>query len=292
MLYKNTIVPPSTEKKKSNMEFLFNLNFKKIGWALAVLTLALGSYSIVPPGHKGIVINAGKTSETVLDEGFTLKLPFVTTIKPVSVRIQETKINTQAASRDMQKVHTVLSLNWHISPDKVNVVFKTIGEIEVIEANIIDKQVSEVLKAATATLSAEEILAKRNELKSRIDADLIEKLAKFNITVDNVNLADFDFTAEFNQAVENKQIAEQRSKQAEYEAQRATVDARAAVNKAKGQAEASLTLAKAEAEANALKLKTLTPELIRYEAISKWDGKLPTVQTNGGTLISLDLDKK
>lgn len=288
--------------ERKNMDSILNSGLlKKTGLGLIALMLVLGSYAIVPPGNKGIVIRAGKTSDTVLDEGFTLKLPFITTVKAVSVRIQETKITTEAASKDMQKVHTVLSLNWHISPDKVNVVFKTIGEIEVIESNIIDKQVSEVLKAATATLSAEEILAKRNELKARIDKDLVEKLAKFNLTVDNVNLSDFDFTREFNQAVENKQIAEQRSKQAEYEAQRATVDARAAVNKARGEAEANLAIAKASAEAtlvqaradaesNALKQKTITDQLIRYETVMKWDGASPTVVSGGnggGLLINL-----
>lgn len=264
--------------------------FKKVGLGLLAVVLFFGSYAVVPPGHRGIVIHMGKTSETVLEEGFTFKLPFITTVKSVSVRIQETSIATEAASRDMQNVHTVLSLNWHISPDKVNTVFRQIGEAEVIESNVIKNQVSEVLKAATAKLSAEEILSKRNELKQQIDEALVKKLAAFNLTVDNVNLADFKFEPEFNRAVEQKQIAEQRSKQAEYEAQKAEVDARAEVNAAKGQAAAMLTKAKAEAEANALKLKTLTPELIRYETIQRWDGKLPTVQAGGaGSFINLDL---
>lgn len=283
-------------KGKNNMFEEFGINgslVKKVVVGVLGLVVLLGSYSIVPPGHKGIVIHMGKTSDTVLDEGFTLKIPFVTTVKSVSTRIQETSIQTEAASKDMQTVHTVLSLNWHISPDKVNTVFKRIGEADVIENNIIQKQVSEVLKAATALMSAEEILARRNELKIRIDNDLIQKLAVFDLTVDNVNLSDFKFEPEFNHAVEQKQIAEQRAKQAEYEAQKAEVDARATVNKAKGDALATLTRAKAEAESNALKLKTLTPELIRYETIQRWDGKLPQVQSgNAGSFISVDLNKK
>lgn len=287
-----------TIKRKGNiktMEDIINVtNIKRGLVGLFAFFMLMGSYAIVPPGHRGIVIHMGKTSDVVLEEGFTFKIPFVTNVKSVSTRIQETSIQTEAASRDMQTVHTVLSINWHISPDKVNTVFKRIGESEVIENNIIQKQVSEVLKAATALMSAEEILSRRNELKLRIDNDLIQKLAAFDLSVDNVNLADFKFEPEFNKAVESKQIAEQQAKQAEYVAQKAEVDARAEVNTAKGRAAATLIKAKAEADSNLLKLKTLTPELIRYETIQRWDGALPQVQSGSGsgTLFNLNLDKQ
>ena len=256
------------------------------------LTLFLGSFEIVPPGHRGIVIHAGEVQNVVLGEGLTLKIPLYTSIRSFPVRIQESTIETQAASKDLQKVHTKLSLNWHISPDKVNDVFRQIGEPEVIEANIINNAVSEVLKSATATMSAEEILSKRVELKTKIDVQLHERLAVFNLTVDSVNLSDFDFEPEFNKAVEEKQVAEQNARKAEYFAQKAEVDARASVNKARGDAEATLTRAEAEAKANALKQKTLTSELIRYEAIQKWDGKLPTMMGGNGAVPFINVDNK
>lgn len=262
------------------MEFLFS-NWKKVLFVFFGFILFMGSWEIVPSGSRGVVIHAGKISDTVLDEGFTFKMPFITTIKPVSVRIQETSIKTEAASKDMQNVHTTLSLNWHISPDKVNTVFKQIGESSVIEQNIIEKQVSEVLKAATATMSAEEILSKRNELKTKIDKDLESKLAQFNLSIDNVNLADFKFEPEFNKAVEEKQVAEQKAKQAEYEAKKTEVDSRAKV-----------VQAKAEAEANMMKQKTLTPQLIQYEMMQRWDGKLPMVQGSGGGIFNITMPER
>lgn len=271
----------------------FELNKKVIGLVLGGLLsfmLLMGSYSIVPPGHRGIVIHAGQVQKNVLGEGLTFKIPFYTTVKAFPVRVEESTIKTQAASKDMQKVHTTLSLNWHITPEKVNDVFSRLGEPEVIQDNVIQHAVSEVLKAETAKMSAEEILSKRVELKEAIDASLIERLAQFDITVDTVNLSDFDFEPEFNKAVEEKQVAEQSAKKAEYIAQQATVDARAAVNKAKGEAEATLTKARAEAESNSLKQKTLTSELIRYETVIRWDGKLP--QVTGGNIPMINLDTK
>lgn len=241
------------------------------------LMVLLGSYEIVPPGHRGIVIHAGKVQDQVLGEGLTFKIPFYTTIKAFPVRVEESTIETEAASHDMQKVHTTLSLNWHITPDKVNDVFRRLGEPKVIQANVINHSVSEVLKAATAQMSAEEILSKRVELKSTIDNALVARLKQFDITVDAVNLSDFHFDENFNKAVEDKQIAEQNAKKAIYIADQAKNDAVAAVNTAQGQADAMLKRARAEAEANTLKQKTLTDQLIRYETVQKWDGKLPSI---------------
>lgn len=300
---------PSFDRVRSAAEGGTGLPLGKIIGALFLGILALnvffGSYEIVPPGHRGIVIHAGSVQNAVLEEGLTFKIPFYTTVKSFPVRVEQSTIKTQAASKDMQTVHATLSLNWHITPDKVNDVFRRLGEPTVIEANVITNAVSEVLKAETAKMSAEEILGKRVELKNSIDKGLVERLKAFDVSVDAVNLSDFTFEAEFNKAVEEKQIAEQNAKKAEYTAQQAEVDARASVNKARGQAQSSLTIAKAaaestlvqaraDAESNALKQKTLTDQLIRYSAIEKWNGALPSVMSgkNGAVpFLNLDMTK-
>ncbi len=240
---------------------------------LAMLVFAFGSWAVVPPGHRGIVIHAGKVQPEVLGEGLTAKLPLYTTVMPVSVRVRQSVIQTTAASKDIQKVHTTVAINWHISPENVMTVFQQLGEDEVIENNIIDKAAAEVLKAATAKLTAEEILLKRNELKLTIDKELITRLALFNLVVDVVNLSDFDFDPEFNKAVEEKQVAEQKVKTATYNAARATQEANAEIEKAKGQAEAQRLLR-----------QNITEDLIQKLAIEKWDGKMPLYFGGNGNL--------
>lgn len=267
-------------------------------WTLA--SVGCSAAQTVPAGSRGVMTHFGKVQPGVLDEGLYFLLPFRDAVHLLSVRVQKTEAHTEAASKDLQKVSVKLALNWNIDPMTVQTLFQQVGTEENIVARIIDPAVSEVLKAASAKLTAEEILTKRIELKQTIDDALKTRLATYNILVRDVALVDLDFTPEFNHAVEAKQIAEQLSQQAEYEANKATIDAKAGVNKAKGEAEASvtraeadatsmLTRAKAEAESNALKQKTLTQELIRYETVRRWDGKLPSV--TGGPIPFITLPK-
>lgn len=253
------------------------------------LTLFLGSYSTVGPGERGIRITLGKTGDEVLGEGPHFKVPFVSSIKTMSIRIHKSQDNSEAATRDMQRVGATVALNWTINPDSVGKMLREVGTEESIENNIIAPAVSEVLKAATAKLTAEEVLTKRIELKTTIDDMLIKRLTGYGLIVKDISLVDLSFTAEFNKAVENKQIAEQDAKQAEYVALKATQDAKATVNAAKGVAEAKLINARAQAEGQKLLKQTLTRDVLQLEYLKKWDGKLPSVLTGNGGGVMLTL---
>ncbi len=233
---------------------------------LLILPLLLANcFSTVDAGNRGIMISQGEIQPLLLQEGMYFLWPF-TRIVEVSLRLRVSNTETMAASKDMQKVHATVSVNWRISENKVMQTFKELGTPDTIEDKVIDRAVSEILKAETAKLTAEEILTKRMALKQAMDMAITERLAYFGLLVEAVNLADFGFTAEFDKAVEAKQIAEQQAKQAHYEAQKATQQALAEIEKAKGQAE-SQRLLKA----------SITQDLINKLAIEKWDGHLPTI---------------
>lgn len=240
-----------------------------------LLMLASGCMTIVDAGNRGIMIDTGEIKEGVLKEGFYMYGPFHR-VEEVSIRVRTSTTETAAASRDMQKVHAKLVINWLIPEAKVIEVFRNLGDAAAIEDRVIDSAVSEILKAETAKMTAEEILTKRMELKKSIDDAVTQRLAYFGLQVEAVNLSDFGFTGEFDKAVEAKQIAEQRAKQAHYEAQQATQQATADIERAKGQAEAQKLLK-----------SSLTSDLIQKLAIEKWDGHLPTYLNGQPPLITL-----
>jgi prohibitin 1 len=254
------------------------------------LVTSCSSYTTIDPGFRGVVVTLGKPSDVVLTEGFHFKLPFVSSVRHISVRVQKSEDKSEAATKDLQKVTAVLALNWHLDPTKVNELYRSIGDENDVHVRIISPAVSEVLKAATAQMTAEEVLTKRLELKAKIDALLIERLSRYNVIVRDVSLVDLDFTHEFNKAVEEKQIAEQKAKQAEYVAQQATQEAQGAINRAKGEAEAELTLARAKAQAQNLLRTTITRDIIVMEYLKKWDGQLPQV-VSGSNGMLFDLGK-
>jgi prohibitin 1 len=208
------------------------------GGVLLFVLLFFRPFAIVNAGERGVVMRFGQVQDGVLNEGLHLVIPFITAVKNMSVRVQRSDIKAQAASKDLQDVTTEVALNWHIDPAKVNTVYQRVGDEAQILERIINPAVSEVLKAATAKKNVEEILIKRTELKQEIDQALKKRLSGYGLEVDDVSLVDFGFSPEFNKSIEAKQIAEQEAKQAEFVALKATKDAEAEVNRAKGQAEA------------------------------------------------------
>lgn len=125
------------------------------------ITLLKSSFATVNPGERGVLVQLGKVQDRILDEGTHPILPFITSVKKLTVRIQKTDIEASAGTKDLQSVTTKLTLNWYIEPSKVNKVYQEIGDEKAVVAGIITPAMNEVLKAATPKRTAEEILTKR-----------------------------------------------------------------------------------------------------------------------------------
>lgn len=243
-----------------------------------IFLLLSTSVVIVGAGYRGVVINFGQVQDTIYNEGLHWRIPVMTEIQPISVRIQKTDILAQVGSKDLQEVQLDVAINWHIDPTKVNTIYQTVGDEVQIVNRILNPAVGEVVKAAAAKKNAEEILTKRPELKAEIDDNLDERLGEYGILLDSVSLLDVDFTKEFAAAIEQKQIAEQEAQRAVYIAQKAAREAEAEVNRAKGRAESQMLIQ-----------KTLTPEILQNKALETWDGKFPLVY-GGSALPFINFD--
>lgn len=259
--------------------FRYNLSLYIVGGiVLIIASLILKPFALVGAGERGVIMRFGKVQNAILDEGIHPIWPIVTSVKTLSVRVQKTDLKADAASKDLQKVSTDLAVNWNIDPAKANQVFQQVGDEEQIVNSVLSPAISEVLKAATSKKTAEEIITKRNELKTEIDNSLKKRLEPYGVIVRDVSLINFGFSPEFSKAIEAKQIAEQEAKQAEFTVKKATQDAQAEINRAKGQA-----------EAQRLQRQTLTSEILQQQAIEKWNGQFPTVMGGGGSLPLINI---
>ncbi|MEG3907719.1 prohibitin family protein [Microcoleus sp. w2-18bC1] len=257
----------------------YNLALYLVGGIVFIIAaLILRPFALVGPGERGVMMRFGKVQDVILDEGIHPILPIVTSVKTISVRVQKTDLKADAASKDLQSITTDLAVNWNVDPAKVNQVFQQVGDEEQIVTSILSPAISEVLKAATSKKTAEEIITKRTELKTEIDNSLKKRLEPYGVIVRDVSLINFGFSPEFSKAIESKQIAEQEAKQAEFSVQKATQDAQAEINRAKG-----------KAEAQRLQRQTLTAEILQQQAIEKWNGQFPTVMGGGGTLPLINI---
>lgn len=237
---------------------------------IAIVLFALGSFRSVEAGHVGVITRLGAVNR-VVDPGLTFKFPIAERVIQMETRIQKEQVSVGAASKDLQSVSAVVAINYHLNAPKAVDVYQNVG-IDYSD-RLIHPAMQESFKATTAKYTAEELIAHRESVKKEAISQLKARLATNNIVVDDFNIVDFNFSKEFNQAIEAKQVAQQNVEKEKQNLQAIEVQAEQARQQAKGQADSQKLLKDAG---------SLSPEYLEYLAVTKWDGKLPNV-TGGAT---------
>jgi regulator of protease activity HflC (stomatin/prohibitin superfamily) len=248
----------------------------RVGSVILVLAGTLSSgVTIVPAGYRGVLLRFGAVTG-VLGEGIHFVVPGVNQVVLLEVRTQKEVSQSTAASKDLQVVTANIALNFHINKEQAATLYQNVGTE--YRARIIDPVVQESLKVVTARYTAEELIRLRDKVKNEVEREITQRLGVYNIAVEpmGVSITNFDFSDEFNKAIEQKQVAQQMAEKQKYVLQQAQLEAQTSITKAKGVAESG------RINAQALQVQGGRLVLAR-EWIDKWDGKLPTVQGGSGT---------
>ena len=272
-------------------------SFKGVKWIVigaAAIFVAVNSFTIVPAGNTGVVLTLGEVSANPLSEGFHVKAPFVQSVENMSNKIQVYETPASAVSKDLQTVSSSIAVNYRLVSDKSPDMYKNVGvDYQTI---LITPVVQECMKSATAKYNAEQLITDRESVSNEVKTALDSKLNSYGIYIEKFNIVNFDFSAEFNTAIEAKQVAEQNLLKTKTEQEQAKVIANTEAEKkviaAKADAEAILKQAQAQADANKLLEESLSNKVIAYEQIQKWDGVMPKVTgKDGGLLIDVNIDE-
>lgn len=249
--------------------------------AVAILIGLSSTFYTVQSGEKALVFTWGKIT-SVTGEGLNFKIPFMQSILKVDIRTLKAEAPAVAASKNMQSVHTTVTVNYHLDPDQLGVIYSKVGLD--VENKIIAARIQEVVKAVVAKYTADELLAQRETVKSEISAMLTQQVAQYNIIVEvgGVQITNFQFSEAFVQAIENKQIAEQNALKAKNDLDRIKVEAEQQIATARGNAE-SIRI-----QAEAIRAQG-GKEYVNLKAIEKWNGQLPTYMGGNGPLPFIDV---
>jgi regulator of protease activity HflC (stomatin/prohibitin superfamily) len=262
------------------------MNYKLIVWSsigvvVLALILILNPFVIIPAGERGVVLNLGAVSDTIMGEGIHWRTPLIQSVKKIDVKIQKEQVAVASASKDLQTVSSQIALNYHLQADKVNVLWQTIGKD--YKERIIDPAVQEAMKASTAKYTAEELITKRSLVKDDIKVILAERLVREYIIVDEVSITDFDFSQSFNSAIEAKVTAEQNA-----------LGAKNKLEQTKYEAEQRIAQAKGEAEAIKIQAQAINSQggadYVQLQAIKQWNGTVPTYMM-GNAVPFINLNK-
>jgi len=261
---------------------------------IILLFIVSASVKIVDAGYRGVLLKFGAVDTSVaLNEGIHFVTPFRDSVIQMEVRTQKTVENAASASKDLQDVTTQVALNYHINPDRAQVVYQQIG-FE-YGNRVIAPAIQESVKQVTARFNAEELITKRETVKNQIEEQIKARLAPYNIVVDTISITEFQFSDQFRKAVEAKVEAQQRALQAQNDLRRIEIEAQQNEAKAVGEQKANVARAdgvrqsnvlQAEGESQAIKiidqqLRT-SPTYLEWLKTQRWDGKLPLV-TGGGS---------
>jgi regulator of protease activity HflC (stomatin/prohibitin superfamily) len=233
------------------------LFYTSIGLAIFLLLTLATSFRVVGVGKTGIVTQFGQIVSQ-RQSGAFFKLPWQG-LHVMDIQTQKEQQAATAATHDLQSVNTTVAVNYHLTPDTARKVFQNVGAD--YKLRIIDPIIQESVKAITANYDAADLIGKRSQVEVQLNDLLTSKLTDRGITVDNVSIVDFGFSAAFDASIEAKQVAQQNAQKAAYELQ--TAQQRAQAQQVQGQ--------------------SLTPEYLRLQelenqekAIAKWNGVLPT----------------
>lgn len=260
--------------------------YVKISFAVILffLLLALKPWITIGAGQRGVVMKFGEVQKEVLGEGLHFFMPIQTSVKVLSVRTQATEFQEKgsdsAGTKDSQRVDVWVTVNWHLDPAHVNTVYQTIGDNDMVIANVLNNNVKQATKQSVSKFDAMEVQKNRDQVAAEALVELQTRVAPYHVIVENLSLTNINFSDEFNKAIEQAQTAQQEALRAQYQVQQVKNEAEAAIAKAKGEAEALRQVQ-----------ISLTQELLTKQAIEKWDGKFPQYWLAGNTLPFININK-
>ena len=271
-------------------------NLAKILAPLVILLVAafaiLSSMTvIVESGHVGVVRTLGAVQPEALPEGFHFKKPFIDKVEQMDIRLTASREQATAASKDLQTVTTQVTTQFSLNGDMAPQIYQKIGTLPKVAVSLVQPAIQECVKGVTAKFTAEELVTKREFVKQQIqealtnflNSTLREKNLLNSINIANLAITDFNFSEEFNRAIEAKVKAEQMALQAKNEKIMRVTQAEAASEERKlaASAEAFSTEVQSKARADAIQRESealqQSPQIIRLRAIEKWDGTLPRI---------------
>lgn len=277
---------------------------------LAVMVLGLSGASLsgcttIGPGHVGIKINMNGDNRGVdeipVTTGWVWYMPLTQQVFEYPTFVQTavwsrsvtegsaTNEEISFNSKEGLLISGDVSLSYQLDPKKIPhfyVQFRS-DDLETFTHGYLHNVARDAFNEVASTYAVEEIYGeKKAEFLNKVRALITSQVESVGVSISQFGfvgaprIPDNVMTA-INAKIAATQLAQQR----EYELKQTEAEAAKAVAQAEGEAKARIAQAEGEAKANELLTQSLTPALIQWTAIQKWDGHRPTVEGQGSGLI-------
>ncbi len=255
------------------------------GIVILVVLVLLLPFTTIGAGERGIVLRWGAVQPIVLNEGFHWLTPVADSVAKIDVKTQKHEAKASSYSNDSQTVEVDAALNYHVNPQTVNKMYQEIGSLDNVSAKIIDPNLQSAVKEVVSKYTAQGIIENREKVKDEIRIKLLAILNGSYVVVEanGLNITDINFDAKYEEAIRNKQIAQQNA-----------LTEKNKLESEKYKAEQTVVAAEAAAKAIEISAKAITQtggaEYVNLKAVEKWNGVLPTQMIPGSAVPFINLN--
>src|SRR5215216_5383413 len=280
--------------------------------AIVLLGLTISAWRSIAPGYVGIVFDKATHTVTTgaLEPGWAFINPFSQAIQQYPVTIQTYSMvakgtegqtsgddSIKVQSNEGQQINLDVVIQYQVIKEEAGQLYQDWGgaDITTVEDRVVRQYTRSQVPVVASKYGWEEITAsKRDAINAELSLVLSDEFGKRHLRLLSVGVREVHLPAALQQALDAKIGAQQAAEQQQFQLQQAQIKAEQDVAEAMGQAnalkvqaegeaQATLTRAKAQAEANRALSQSLTPDLIRYQQLQRWDGKLPLFSGGNAT---------
>ncbi|MBI5831381.1 MAG: hypothetical protein HZB16_03605 [Armatimonadetes bacterium] len=273
-----------------------------MGILLSLSFVFLTGCASIPPGYVGIKVNAlgrkkgveakpigtGRVAFNPMTETIYRFPTFMQTVNWTMSKDEGAAVDQAMRfnSAEGAQINVDVSLAFTLDPEKVPVLFQKFRRpIDEIVATNLRSQVRDALNVRASTMPIVKIYGEeKGKLLEAVKADLIKKLEPDGFRVEMLSfISDLRLDPKIQDSITASIAATNQAVAAENKVRESKALAQQKIEEAKGQAEANRELQ-----------ASLTDTMVRWQqvqnqkdAVTKWDGKLPTVSGDATPMIQL-----
>ncbi|MCS6795877.1 MAG: prohibitin family protein [Raineya sp.] len=287
---------------KSGISGLFKI-IGVVAVVIAIMTIVSSACKRIDAGHVGLVVKLYGSERGVQDvteaTGWVWYNPFTTQIYEFPTFVQNVVFTRDATegsrnneefrvtTKDGLVVSFDVSMNYRVAPNKAAEIFRKYRKpLEELDKSVMRNYMREAYNKVSGKYTAEQLYENKIQFQNESEAEIKNLLEKEGFIIEQVVLLNElrlpqGVVDNINAKINARQIALKK----EQEVAQERADAQKEIEKAKGYAEAMRIRAEAEAEYNRKLAESISPNLIEYEKVKKWNGQTPQFVGTGGGII-------
>ncbi len=251
---------------------------KNLILALGLLALSGCGMEQVDEGYRGIYTWNGAMKGEPLPPGLHFYNPFFADVREISVQESKWESKTEAFTADTQTAFVDFSVTYYPQPNRIGELWAKFGEDW--QNKVVGQVVLGAMKDSIGKVRAGDLVEKREDVAKAAQSNIQEALNERGVVVTRLDFTNLNFKDEYEKAIQDKLTAVETA-----------IAEKNRTEQVKEQARQQIETAKAEAESMRIKTQALAQNkaLVQYEAVQKWDGKLPQIILGNGATPMLDM---